>query len=577
LSSRLATVAILLAALGTACGGSTPSPPPPVVPPAVATVSVTMASANLVVGQTSAATAVLRDASSNALTGRTITWSSSALGVATVSTSGMVTAVAAGAANIMATSEGQSGFATATVTTSVPVATVTVSLGSTRRSIGQTTEATATIRDASGTRLTGRVVSWNTSNALVAAVNASGIVTAVGPGTSSITATSENVQSAGAILTAAVPGAPVSMVATTAIAQTGAPGLAVIQAPGLVVEDAAGYAVSGVSVSFAVTAGGGAIGGVSGTTDVDGVARLTSWLLGAPGSQAVRATTPSIPSATVDFAALARAPEDGFDISMRLLTPMSDFQARAFVHAKERIQEIITGDLPLQTVIASAAQCGASVNQVVDDVLILAEVVPIDGVGQILGRAGPCILRDGSLLPALGHMMFDTADLDRMESNGTLENVILHEMLHVVGYGTLWDLSGQLADPGTLNPFFLGPKARANFATYNGGALYSGIPVPVEETGGAGTRDSHWRESVFNHELMTGWIDLGAIPLSATTVGSLQDLGYTVDVSKADPFDLSTAIRASALSIAEPPIFLEGDVRTEPPIVVGLDGRPVAR
>jgi len=150
-------------------------------------------------------------------------------------------------------------------------------------------------------------------------------------------------------------------------------------------------------------------------------------------------------------------------------------------------------------------------------------------------------------------------------------------MLHVVGYGTLWDLSGQLADPGTLNPFFLGPKARANFATYNGGALYSGIPVPVEETGGAGTRDSHWRESVFNHELMTGWIDLGAIPLSATTVGSLQDLGYTVDVSKADPFDLSTAIRASALSIAEPPIFLEGDVRTEPPIVVGLDGRPVAR
>jgi hypothetical protein len=76
---------------------------------------------------------------------------------------------------------------------------------------------------------------------------------------------------------------------------------------------------------------------------------------------------------------------------------------------------------------------------------------------------------------------------------------------------------------------------------------------------------------------MTGWIDLGVIPLSATTVGSLQDLGYTVDVSKADPFDLSTAIRASALSIAEPPIFLEGDVRTEPPIVVGLDGRPIAR
>ena len=64
------------------------------------------------------------------------------------------------------------------------------------------------------------------------------------------------------------------------------------------------------------------------------------------------------------------------------------------------------------------------------------------------------------------------------------------------------------------------------------------VPVPVENVGtvGDGTRDSHWRESVFDHEIMTGFIDRTSNPLSATTVGSLQDLGYVVDVTKADPF-----------------------------------------
>src|SRR4051794_6205534 len=50
-------------------------------------------------------------------------------------------------------------------------------------------------------------------------------------------------------------------------------------------------------------------------------------------------------------------------------------------------------------------------------------------------------------------------------------------------------------------------------------------PVPVENTGGPGTRDSHWREAVFGNELMTGFVGPAGNPLSRTTVGSLQDLG----------------------------------------------------
>ena len=75
-----------------------------------------------------------------------------------------------------------------------------------------------------------------------------------------------------------------------------------------------------------------------------------------------------------------------------------------------------------------------------------------------------------------------------------------------------------------------------------GGAAFVGAKVPVENTGGSGTRDSHWRESVFDAELMTGYMNAGvANPLSAVTAASLRDLGYSVDVARADSYALSSA------------------------------------
>jgi hypothetical protein len=100
----------------TACGGgSETTEPPPPPPQNVATVGVSPSSATLIVQQTEQLTATARDAQGAALTGRTITWSSSASGVASVSTAGLVTAVAEGSATITATSEGKSGSATITV------------------------------------------------------------------------------------------------------------------------------------------------------------------------------------------------------------------------------------------------------------------------------------------------------------------------------------------------------------------------------------------------------------------------------------------------------------------------------
>lgn len=87
---------------------------PATVPPAVSTVQVSLAG-TLTVGQSTQATAVLRDAAGNVLTGRTVTWSSSNTAAATVSGSGIVTGIGPGVAQISAASEGRTGSATVTV------------------------------------------------------------------------------------------------------------------------------------------------------------------------------------------------------------------------------------------------------------------------------------------------------------------------------------------------------------------------------------------------------------------------------------------------------------------------------
>src|SRR4029077_3080011 len=137
--------------------------------------------------------------------------------------------------------------------------------------------------------------------------------------------------------------------------------------------------------------------------------------------------------------------------------------------------------------------------EVIDDLLIEAQGVSIDGPGKILGQAGPTHLRPASagasaFLPAKGLMSFDTADLAQMQADGTLLDVITHEMGHVIGIGTIWENKGLLVGAGSNNPTFKGAKAKKEFGVLKGTGP---AKVPVENTGGPGTRDGHWRETVF--------------------------------------------------------------------------------
>jgi alpha-tubulin suppressor-like RCC1 family protein len=186
----------MLAAILAGCSSPTSNPiTPPPPPPAVATVTLTPATVTLEIGGTQALTAAVRDASNAVLTGRSVTWQTGNAAVATVSGSGVVTAVAAGGpVTITATSEGRSGTAQVTVSAPLPAPVNTVALtgGGASIGVGATTTFTATLRDAANSILTGRAVVWATSNAAVATVSQAGVVTGVtagGPVT--ITATSE--------------------------------------------------------------------------------------------------------------------------------------------------------------------------------------------------------------------------------------------------------------------------------------------------------------------------------------------------------------------------------------------------
>lgn len=223
-----------------------------------------------------------------------------------------------------------------------------------------------------------------------------------------------------------------------------------------------------------------------------------------------------------------------FEITLNV-SGISASQRAIFQTAADRWAEVIVGDLPNVTYNGVA----------IDDVLIYAQGTAIDGTGGILGQAGPDVIRTGSYLPVQGSMEFDTADLSQMEAEGSLLDVIMHEMGHVLGFGTIWEDLGLLQGAGTSNPLFTGAQATAEYNRLFGA---SAAGVPVENSGGSGTRDSHFRESVFGSELMTGYINDGVNPLSRVTAASMADLGYEVNMAAADTFMRSGSISTASSS-----------------------------
>ena len=358
-------------------------------------------------------------------------------------------------------------------------------------------------------------------------------------------------------------------------------------APQVRVADSYGNGVAGVGVVFEATAGEGEVEGGETVSDSVGLAAPELWTMGPePGSNALSATVVDGPlvGASATFTAIA-GPAD-FDIVVHHVdgSLVAEAHEAAFRRAASLWASSIGGDLPPAVLSQEELDmCGgeyfdvrAKGTQVVDDLLIYANIYEIDGRGGILGLAGPCYIREETGLPIAGIMGFDAADADALGEEGTFQGTVLHEMAHVLGFGTLWEYLGLLAEPaltGDEDTHFLGEEARAAFDEVGGASYEGGGKVPVENLGDDGTRNGHWRESVFHNELMTGWVNGPGDPLSVVTIASLTDLGYE-DVSRHAADDFTLPMSAAARRAGQR-IHLGNDIARVPVGVVDRNGRVV--
>ena len=313
------------------------------------------------------------------------------------------------------------------------------------------------------------------------------------------------------------------------------------------VRDRYGNPVSGAGIDLAVLRGGGELTPSSVTTDGEGRASGISWRLGRLGG--AQQVVASVGTIRVEIPATIRS---DFDPAMRSHgTPLPDELQAAMTSAIDRLHAGIVADVTDVPVFNfDMSRCGlqgAIVNETVDDLVIFAIVAPIDGVGRVLASAGPCILRTQSRFPVIGVMRFDSDDIASLSSNGRLASVVLHEMLHVIGIGTLWRTRDMLIGSGSTDPRFIGNLAGNQCIAAGGFASCGDGRVPVENSGGSGTAEVHWRESVFDAEVMTGFVESNAaMPLSTISFASLQDVGYGINLLSADPFLVPTSGSVSA-------------------------------
>ena len=406
--------------------------------------------------------------------------------------------------------------------------------------------------------------------------------------------------------TAYVPGAPTAIAVYAGTNHLpGLVGYAVNVRPAVVVTDAGNNPVPGAVVTFAVASGGGSGTRLVDTTNAAGLAQVGPWTLGASaGVNTMTATVGALPAVT--FADTGVAAEYQIQLEYYGNYQPTAAESAAFNYAVTRWQQAVYRHVgPTVPVSDTAGTCGGgepAVSQNITDIVIFASFDSIDGPGKTLAESGPCFIRiagSGLALSLVGVMKFDTADVGSLITSGQLNAVVLHEMAHVLGFGTVWTLPAGFPNlnclqlpsspPGTLRDTYFScaggsQNALAEFDSVGGtsytgtGQTYGGNVVPVENCAntpyvypscGPGTVNSHWRQTVFGNELMVGFLP-STPKLTVVTLGSLQDLGYTVNYAAADAY--SHPFTAPAVGGAAP-IVLGDDIRHGPLYGVDPTGR----
>ena len=245
--------------------------------------------------------------------------------------------------------------------------------------------------------------------------------------------------------------------------------------------------------------------------------------------------------AIVSFSSLTEPP---FSIDLVFLDDFTEWEQDLWHRIAKRWEAAILSDLPdYEFSDTWSGECGEHSIEIpageqIDDLRIY--VTKYSGINsyeqQVSGYGAPRLLRSNSL-PIIGCIGIDQElyDVWLRKIRG------LHEIGHVLGIGTIWDDNGMLRGLNA-DTHFAGPQAIAAF-DQAGGTKYQGAKVPTEQDG------AHWRNSVLSLEIMSPFLDNERI--STITLGALSDLGYSVDLSAADPYSVGASI---GLSTAAKPV-----------------------
>ena len=312
---------------------------------------------SLLVGESSAAAVVSVDAQGNTLTGRVVAWASRNAGVATVSSAGLVTAVAVGTATIEAVVDGVVGSATVTVApVPILIGSIAVSLAqSSATTVGQTTTAAAVVKSTTGVVLTDRVILWTSSNSDVATVSQVGVVTAVASGTAVITASSEGKSGSATYAVTIASNSPVASITVSTATSTLSLGKA--SQSTAVLRDASGTILNDRAIAWSTS--NAAVATVNGSGLVQstglGTATITASSEGKTATLTITVIPPAVASVTVTAPATNLQPTittqavvvlkdaDGNVLSGRVVVWTSSAPATATVSAIGLVTGVASG------------------------------------------------------------------------------------------------------------------------------------------------------------------------------------------------------------------------------------------
>lgn len=221
--------------------------------------------------------------------------------------------------------------------------------------------------------------------------------------------------------------------------------------------------------------------------------------------------SPTLPAA--DYTSGLDTP-DGFNIDLVFKGTWTDAMKIQAYAAAENISDIVTGDLP-------------SYNGI-DDLRVTLTSAAIDGAGGTWGRGGTDSVRSGSNLAATGHVTIDEADVANALKMGLMDDLLEHEIMHAMGFGTKWSAMGLVDDVnGDLR--FTGANAIEAYNTLFAAIAVkdplASVGVPIETDGGSGSAGKHWDEGTFGNELMTSSLNYNN-DMSGLTIAALEDMGY---------------------------------------------------